>query len=71
MNGAGREGDVASMNGARGRRRRAHRRGVAATENVVLISLVAIVVSTAIVAWGPPIVRSFSFTRTILVSPVP
>jgi hypothetical protein len=50
---------------------RRRRRGIASTEYLVLLSAIAMLMAVALLGWGPPLVRSFSHTRALLVSPVP
>jgi Flp pilus assembly pilin Flp len=47
------------------------RRGAIATEYVALLGTVCIVFASALVGWGPPLVRSFERSRAILISPAP
>lgn len=51
--------------------RRRAQRGIASTEYLVLLSAAAIAIVVGVLGWGPPLVRSFSHTRTLMVSPVP
>jgi Flp pilus assembly pilin Flp len=47
------------------------RRGAIATEYVTLLGLCAIAIAVAVVGWGPPLVRSYSRTRAVMVAPTP
>jgi hypothetical protein len=51
--------------------RRRRQRGVASSEYLVLLSMVGISLATAALGWGPPLVRSFAYTRAVIVSPTP
>ncbi|MEZ4220396.1 MAG: hypothetical protein R3B13_05650 [Polyangiaceae bacterium] len=41
------------------------------TEYATLLGVVVIVMSSAVISWGPALVHSFSHTRSVLVAPVP
>ncbi len=47
------------------------RRGAVTVEYVILLSTVTIVMSAALVGWGPPLLRSYARTRAMLIAPVP
>lgn len=46
-------------------------RGAVAAEYIVLLATMGLVVALSILGMGPSLVRSFSFTRAVIVSPTP
>jgi Flp pilus assembly pilin Flp len=50
---------------------RRRQRGAASVEYLVLLSVVGIAIAAALIGWGPALLQSFSFTRSLLVSPTP
>ena len=38
---------------------------------VVVLATTGMIVGLAILGWGPPLVQSFTFTRALIISPVP
>ena len=49
----------------------ADRRGAVSLEYVVVLATTGMIVGLAILGWGPPLVQSFTFTRALIISPVP
>jgi hypothetical protein len=49
----------------------ADRRGAVSLEYVIVLATTGMVVAFALVAWGPPLVQSFTFARALVISPVP
>lgn len=45
--------------------------GAAYAEYVILVGVVGIVVATAVVALGPPLVASFAYAEAVLLLPIP
>lgn len=53
------------------RRLVADRRGAVSVEYVVVLATTCMVVGLALAGWGPPLVKSFSFTRALIIAPTP